>query len=87
MKKILILCSFVALASCSNPTDKKYNEATMAEDLQAIVQSKKWNEQDAGLFAAWLIRSKLKGESLENKTYQGILEEAKKYKAEEATKQ
>lgn len=86
MKKILIVCSLIALTACSNPTDKKYNEATMAEDLEAIVKSKKWNEQDAGLFAAWLIRSKLKGETLENKTYQGILEEAKKYKEEEAAK-
>lgn len=87
MKKIFILCGLVVLTACSNPTDKKYNEATMAEDLEAIVKSKKWNEQDAGLFAACLIRSKLKGESMENKTYQGILEEAKKYKAEEASKQ
>lgn len=83
MKKILVLCGLVFLTACSNPTSKKYNEATMAEDLKEIGESKKWNEQDAGLFAGWLIRAKLKGESLENKTYQGILDEAKKFKAEE----
>ncbi|PWN67452.1 hypothetical protein [Chryseobacterium oncorhynchi] len=82
MKKILVLCGLVFLTACSNPTSKKYNEATMAEDLKEIGESKKWNEQDAGLFAGWLIRAKLKGESLENKTYQGILDEAKKFKAE-----
>lgn len=83
MKKILVLCGLIFLTSCSNPADKQYNEATMAEDLKEIGASKKWSEQDAGLFAGWLIRAKLKGESLENKTYQGILDEAKKFKAEE----
>ncbi|MEG0925109.1 hypothetical protein [Chryseobacterium sp.] len=83
MKKILLLCGLVFLTACSNPTSKKYNEATLAEDLKEIGESKKWNEQDAGLFAGWMIRAKLKGESLENKTYQVILDEAKKFKAEE----
>ncbi|AZA76904.1 hypothetical protein EG347_04960 [Chryseobacterium sp. G0186] len=85
MKKIIAICGLglVLLTACSNPTNKKYNEATMAEDLKEIGESKKWSEQDAGLFAGWLIKSKLKGESLENKTYQGILDEAKKFKAEE----
>lgn len=83
MKKLLLIAGLFLLASCSNPTSKKYNEATMAEDLKEIGESKKWNEQDAALFAGWLIRSKFKGESLENKTYQGILDEAKKYKSEQ----
>lgn len=83
MKKLLFIAGLFLLASCSNPTSKKYNEATMVEDLKEIAGSKKWNEQDATLFAGWLMRSKFKGESLENKTYQGILDEAKKYKADE----
>ncbi|WP_123868144.1 hypothetical protein [Chryseobacterium lactis] len=83
MKKILILCGLVFLTACSNPTGKKYNEATMPQDLKEIAESKKWNEQDAGLFAGWVIRAKLKGESLESKTYQSILDDAKKFKAEE----
>ncbi|KAB1231648.1 hypothetical protein [Chryseobacterium viscerum] len=83
MKKIVIVASLIFLTACSNPTSKKYNEATITEDLKEIGESKKWNEKEAGLFAGWLIRAKLKGESLENKTYQNILDEAKKFKAEE----
>lgn len=73
----------LVLASCSNPADRKYNETTMSEDLKDIAESKDWNESDAGLFAGWLMRAKFKGESLDSKTYQDILDEAKKYKAEE----
>jgi hypothetical protein len=83
MKKIVIVAGLIFLTACSNPTSKKYNEATINEDLKEIGESKKWNEKEAGLFAGWLIRAKLKGESLENKTYQNILDEAKKFKAEE----
>ena len=83
MKKLLLIAGLFLLASCSNPTSKKYNESTMAEDLKEIGASKKWTDEDAGLFAGWLFRSKLKGESLENKTYQNILDEAKKFKADE----
>lgn len=83
MKKLLFFAGLSLLVSCSDPTSKNYNEAKMAEDLNEIGESKKWNEEDATLFAGWLIRSKFKGESLENKTYQDILDEAKKFKADE----
>lgn len=83
MKRFIMGAAIMALMSCSNPADKKYNEKTMAEDLKEIAESKKWNEQDAMLFAGWMIRAGLKGENLESKSYQEILDEAKKYKAEE----
>ncbi|UOE39698.1 hypothetical protein [Chryseobacterium oryzae] len=83
MRKIILGAAIIVLASCSNPTNKKYNEKTMSEDLKEIAESKKWSEEDSGLFAGWLLRAKFKGESLESKSYQDILDEAKKYKAEE----
>ncbi len=83
MKKILLFAILISLCACSNPTSQKYNESKLTEDLTAIKKSEKWTSEDAELFAGWLLRSKLKGEALENKTYQNILDEAKKFKADE----
>lgn len=83
MKKILLFAILISLSACSNPTSQKYDENKLTEDLTAIKKSNKWSSEDAELFAGWLIRSKLKGEALEEKTYQNILDEAKKYKSEQ----
>lgn len=84
MKKLttIILLS-LALVSCSNPMDRKYNEAKLEEDMKAIKESGKMNEQDAELLASWIVMSKLGNEDLSNKTYQQILDEAKNYKKQQ----
>lgn len=75
--------TMISLVSCSNPTSKKYNEATLAEDIKAIGESKKWTEDEAKMFAGWMLKAKLTGQDLTTKTYQNILDEAKNYKREQ----
>ena len=82
MKKLLFIVG-LCLLSCSNPTNRKYDESKLTEDIKAISESKKWSSDDASLFAGWLIKAKFTGQSLENKTYQEILEDAKKFKDEQ----
>lgn len=83
MKKVLLLLFLIGLASCSGPLDKKYNEATLAEDGKEIKESGKLSDEDAQIMAGWIVRAKLKGEDLEDKTYSEILEEAKNYQKQQ----
>jgi hypothetical protein len=84
MKKAFLFLTIIGLVtSCSRPLNKNYNEDTLAEDGKAIKESGKLSNEEAQIMAGWIVMSKLKGESLEGKTYGDILEEAKEYKQEQ----
>jgi len=84
MKKItLISVVYLLLLSCSSPLNKKYNEETLSEDAKEIKEKGKLSEEDAQIMAGWIVRAKLSGDKLENKTYGEILTEAKDYNKEQ----
>tara|TARA_B110000046_G_C12836052_1_gene331514 strand:- start:50 stop:715 length:666 start_codon:yes stop_codon:yes gene_type:complete len=82
MKKLLLLVGMTAvLFSCSTPMEKKYNEKTALKDIQLIkaaIDSTEFN-----LLAGSVFRLKLKDKKLEEMTYAEILEDGKKWKAEQ----
>lgn len=80
IKKITLFLFTVALISCSNPLDKKYSEATLKQDAKELKESNKVSDEDLQLLAGWILKSKLSGESLDDKSYNDILKEAKAYK-------
>jgi len=84
MKKSLIFTLFCALIiSCSTPLDKKYNEENFESDAKEIKESGKLSNDDALIMAGWIMKAKLKGDNLEGKTYNEIINEAKDYKKEQ----
>ena len=83
MKKIILLLSAFLIISCSNPLNRKYDEAKMEEDGKAIKESGKLDEEDAKLLAGWILRSKFNGTNLVGKTYNEILDDAKDYKKQQ----
>ena len=82
MKKLLLLVGMTAvLFSCSTPMEKKYNEKTALKDIQLIkaaIDSIEFN-----LLAGSVFRLKLEDKKLEEMTYAEILEDGKKWKAEQ----
>jgi hypothetical protein len=86
MKKTLTLIALVAamiLTSCNNPLNKKYSETTLEQDVKAIGESKKLNNDESNMLAGYILLSKFGGKSLEGKTYAEILQSAKDYKSEQ----
>lgn len=82
MKKQLLLIGITAfLFSCSSPMDKKFNEETAKEDIEAI--KSKLDSTDLQLLAGSMIRLKFQDKKLEEMTYAEILENGKKWKAEQ----
>ncbi|WP_115460578.1 hypothetical protein [Winogradskyella aurantiaca] len=82
-KAITFLLMLVTVISCSSPLDKKYNEDTFETDTKEIKESGNLSDEDALILAGWIMRSKLKSESLEGKTYNEIIKEAKDYRKEQ----
>ncbi|WP_452603160.1 hypothetical protein [Pontimicrobium sp. MEBiC06410] len=82
-KTLLIFLVSILTFSCSTPLDKKYSEETFETDAKEIKESGKLSEEDALIMVGWIMRSKLKGEHLEGKTYNEIIKEAKDYKKEQ----
>jgi len=82
MRKQLLLIGFVVLMfSCSSPMDKKYNEETAKDDFEVI--RSKLDTTELMLLAGSMIRLKLQDENLEKMTYAEILDNGKKWKAEQ----
>lgn len=82
MKKQLLLIAMVVLMfSCSSPLDKKFDEETAKEDIEAI--KGKVDSTDLQLLAGSMIRLKFQDKKLEEMTYAEILEDGKKWKAEQ----
>tara|TARA_B100001564_G_scaffold341421_1_gene336109 strand:- start:62 stop:727 length:666 start_codon:yes stop_codon:yes gene_type:complete len=82
MKKLLILIGMTAvLFSCSTPMEKKYNEKTALKDIQSIKSA--IDSTEFNLLAGSVFRLKLEDKKLEEMTYAEILEDGKKWKAEQ----
>ena len=85
MKKTITLIALVAamiLTSCNNPLNRKYSESTLEQDVKAIAESKKLNNDESNMLAGYILLSKFGGKSLEGKSYSEILQSAKDYKSE-----
>ncbi|WP_333661092.1 FxLYD domain-containing protein [Chishuiella changwenlii] len=83
IKKITLFIFTAILVSCSNPLNNKYSETNLEKDAKEIKESKKLSDDELQLLAGWIVKAKLTGESLDDKTYNDILTEAKNYKAEQ----
>ena len=83
MRKIIFLIATLAIISCSNPMNRKYDETKLDEDAKAIKESGKVEDDEAKMMVGWIMMSKLGGKSLEGKTYKEILNEAKDYKKQQ----
>lgn len=83
MRKLLYFLAVFTLISCSNPLNRKYDESKFEEDAKEIKESGKLNEEEAKMMAAWIVISKMQGKSLDGKTYNDILEEAKDFKKQQ----
>jgi hypothetical protein len=82
MKKQLLLIGITAfLFSCSSPMDKKFNEKTAKDDLEAIKSN--LDSTELQLLGGSMIRLKFQDKKLEDMTYSEILEDGKKWKAEQ----
>lgn len=82
MKKLLLTFGLVAtIASCSSPLDKKFNEETAAEDIEALKSELDTIELE--ILAGTMIRLKLQDKKLEEMTYKEILKDGKKWKSEQ----
>ena len=82
MKKLSILIGMTAvLFSCSTPMEKKYNEKTALKDIQSIKSA--IDSTEFNLLAGSVFRLKLEDKKLEEMTYAEILEDGKKWKAEQ----
>lgn len=77
ISKISIIVCFYLVTSCNNPLDKQYNEKQLDTDLKEIVQSKEADSTDVAYIAMYLMRAKLLGDNLSDKTYKEILVNAK----------
>ncbi len=69
------------LFSCSTPMEKKYNEKTALKDIQSIKSA--IDSTEFNLLAGSVFRLKLEDKKLEEMTYAEILEDGKKWKAEQ----
>lgn len=83
IKKMTFLLLTAMLLSCSNPLNKKYSEATLDQDSKELRESNKLTGEELELLGIWMVRAKLSGKSLEGKTYNDILSDAKNYKLEQ----
>jgi hypothetical protein len=82
MKKLLLLIGITAvLFSCTTPMEKKYNEKTALKDIQLIKEA--IDSTEFNLLAGSVFRLKFEDKKLEEMTYAEILEEGKKWIAEQ----
>lgn len=82
-KTILLLALLLVLVSCTSPLDKKYSNETLETDAKEIKESGDLEDDDAELLAGWIMKSKLQGKNLSDKTYREIIDEAKIFKTEQ----
>ncbi len=75
---LLLILSILLFTSCSKLSDK-YNEKTLKEDVEAISKSDSLN---GAIVAATIIRYKFASVNMEDMTYQKILDDGLKFKAE-----
>ncbi|MFC6999555.1 hypothetical protein [Rufibacter roseus] len=79
---LLIIALLIFFTSCNSPLDKKYNKATMAQDLDEIKKSEKLDSSEMMILGFSFVASELGNTNLEGKTYKQILEEGKQAQKE-----
>ncbi|MGW1454528.1 hypothetical protein ACWBC2_06000 [Salegentibacter agarivorans] len=80
-KKLVLIGMSILLFACNSPLDKKFNEETAKEDIEEVKEE--IDSTDLKLLAGSMIRLKFQDENLEDMTYGEILENGKKWKAEQ----
>ncbi|MBL7559850.1 hypothetical protein JAO71_08550 [Olleya sp. YSTF-M6] len=83
MRKLFTVLIVLLLISCSTPLDKKYNEANFESDAKEIKESGKLSEEEAKLMVGYILKAKLRGENIEGKSYNEIIQTAKDFKKEQ----
>ncbi|MFD2890883.1 hypothetical protein ACFS5J_02525 [Flavobacterium chuncheonense] len=79
--KVLFIVVITSLLSCSSPIDKKFNEETVKEDIEAI--KGRIDSTDLQLLMGSIISLKFQEKKLEDMTYADILDNGKKLKEEQ----
>lgn len=79
--KFLLIGIMISIFSCSSPLNKKFDEETAKEDIEAI--KTQIDSTELMLLVGTMFRLKLGDEKLENMTYSEILEKGKKWKIEQ----
>ena len=79
LKTTILAIALTAFVSCSDPLDKLYNEETIMEDLQSIVDRDKVSKQDLENLAYYVMAANFNEISLEGKTYRQLIEEANNF--------
>ena len=81
MKTIPSIILLFAIVACSNPLDKKYSEERFPQDAKAIQQ--KLDTSETALLMGTVLRYAMEGKKLDGMTYRELLEDGKKYRAEQ----
>lgn len=86
MKKLFLLSTSLFILSCSSPLDKKFDSKNYASDILEV--EKKISPDEKKLIEFWVITHSIVGKDIEinGLTYNQILDNAKKDKAEKETK-
>ncbi len=80
---LLLMAIALMLMSCSSPVNNKYSDENFMIDAAEIKKSGDIDKEDLTLMGSWILKSKMKGISLADKTYADIIEDAKSYQAEQ----
>ena len=73
--------SLAIFCSCNNPLTKSYSPETYEDDMQAIRQSNKVNDDEAELLAKYIVVSRLAGNDLSGKSYGDMLDRIKEIRS------
>ena len=81
MKNIsLLVILSIIIISCSSPLDKAYKQDTLEEDI--VVLKKSISEEELKTLAGYIALKSFSGDDMLGKTYNDLLEEAKKLQEE-----
>ena len=81
MKNIsLLLILSIIIISCSSPLDKAYTQESLAEDIVALKES--LSEEELKTLGGYIMKKSFSGDNMLGKTYNDLLEEAKKLQEE-----
>ena len=81
IKKLLLIFVTILICGCNSPLTKKFNEETAKEDFKSIKED--IDSTEFNLLVGSMLRLKFQEKTLEDMTYEEILENGKKWKAEQ----
>jgi len=80
-KALLMLAISTVFIACNSSLDKKFSDKTTKEDIQTILEET--DSTSYKLIVSSILRYGLQGKKLEDYTYRELLEEGKRWKAEQ----